>query len=151
MRIACNICTTFFVSLLLQKCFKNRIMAKRLSRNFVVEVKSLSHVQHFVTSWTAAHQASLSITISLSLFKLKFIESVIPSKHLILCCPLLFLPSDFPSIRVFPMSQLFSSMQFGSLTQSCLTLCDPMDYIVHGILQARILEWVGFPFYRGSS
>ena len=151
MRIACNICTTFLVSLLLQKCFKNRIMAKRLSRNFVDEVQSLSHVQLFVTSWTAAHQASLSIAISLNLFKLKFIESVIPSKHLILCCPLLFLPSDFPSIRVFPMSQLFSSMQFGSIAQSCLTLCDPMDYIVHGILQARILEWVAFPFSRGSS
>ena len=37
------------------------------------------------------------------------------------------------------------------VTQSCLTLCDPMDYIVHGILQARILEWVAFPFSRGSS
>ena len=64
-------------------------------------VQSLSHVQLFATPWTAARQASLSITNSQSLLKLMFIESVMPSNHLILCCPLLFLPSVFPSIRVF--------------------------------------------------
>ena len=64
-------------------------------------VQSLSHVQFFVTPWTAAHQASLSITNSQSLLKLMSIESVMPSNHLILCCPLLPL-SIFPSIRVFP-------------------------------------------------
>ena len=64
-------------------------------------VQSLSHVWPFVTPWTAAHQASLSITNSQSLLKLMSIESVIPSNHLILCCPLLLLPSIFPSIRVF--------------------------------------------------
>ena len=64
-------------------------------------VQSLSHARHFVTPWTAARQASLSITISLSLFKLMSIESVRPSNHLILCHPLLLLPSIFPSIRVF--------------------------------------------------
>ena len=53
------------------------------------------------TPWTAAHQASLSITNSRSLLKLMSIESVMPSNHLILCCPLLLLPSIFPSIRVF--------------------------------------------------
>ena len=51
--------------------------------------------------WIAAHQASLSFTISPSLLRLMCIESVMPSNHLILCCPLLFLPSIFPSIRVF--------------------------------------------------
>ena len=61
----------------------------------------LSHVRLFVTPWTAARQASLSITISRSLFKLMSIKSVMPSKHLILCRPLLLLPSVFPSIRVF--------------------------------------------------
>ena len=61
----------------------------------------LSHVQFFATPWTAAHQASLSITNSQSLPKLISIESVMPSNHLILCCPLLLLPSIFPSIRVF--------------------------------------------------
>ena len=55
----------------------------------------------FVILWTAACQASLSFTISHSLFKFMSIELVMPSKHLIVCCPLLFLPSIFPSIRVF--------------------------------------------------
>ena len=64
-------------------------------------VQSLSHVRLFVTSWTAARQASLSITNSRSLFKLMSVESVMPSNHLILCCPLLLLPSIFSSIRVF--------------------------------------------------
>ena len=65
-------------------------------------VQSLSHVELFVTTpWTVAHQASLSITNSWSLLKLMSIESVMPSNHLILCCPLLLLPSIFPSIRVF--------------------------------------------------
>ena len=54
-----------------------------------------------MTPWTAAHQASLSFTISQSVFKLISIESVMPSNHLILCCPLLLLPSNFPNIRVF--------------------------------------------------
>ena len=64
-------------------------------------VQSLSHVQLFATPCTAAHQASLSITNSQSLFKLMSIESVMPSSHLILCRPLLLLPSIFPRIRVF--------------------------------------------------
>ena len=64
-------------------------------------VQSLSHVQFFVTPWTAAPQASLSITNSRSLPKLISIESVRPSSHLILCRPLLLLPPIPPSIRVF--------------------------------------------------
>ena len=64
-------------------------------------VQSLSHVWLFATPWTAAHQASLSFSISPSLLKLMSIESMMPSNHLILCRPLLLLPSVFPSIRVF--------------------------------------------------
>ena len=64
-------------------------------------VRLLSHVQLFVTPWTAAHQASLSITNSRSLLKLMSIELVMPSNHLILCCSLLLLPSIFPRIRIF--------------------------------------------------
>ena len=64
-------------------------------------VQSLSCVQLFATPWTTAHQASLSITNSQSLLKLMSIELMIPSKHLILCHPLLLLPSILPSIRVF--------------------------------------------------
>ena len=61
----------------------------------------IRYVRLFVTPWTAAHQASLSITNSRSLLKLMSIESVMASNHLILCHPLLLLPSIFPSIRVF--------------------------------------------------
>ena len=64
-------------------------------------VQSLSRVRLFATPWTAACQASLSITNSWSVLKLTSIESVMPSNHLILCCPLLLPPSIFPSIRVF--------------------------------------------------
>ena len=67
----------------------------------VSSVQSLSHVWLFVTPWTAAPQASLFITNSQSLLKLMSIESVIPFNHLILCRPLLLLPSIFPSIKVF--------------------------------------------------
>ena len=70
-------------------------------RSLSPSVQSLSHVRLFATPLTAAHQASLSITNSWSLLKLMSIESVMPSNHLILCHPLLFLPSSFPSIRVF--------------------------------------------------
>ena len=63
-------------------------------------IQSLSHVRLFATPWTAAHQASLSITNSQSPLRLMSIKSVMPFNHLILCCPLL-LPSIFPSIRVF--------------------------------------------------
>ena len=75
---------------------------------FLVAVQSLSHVWLFVTPWTAAPQATLSFIIW-SWLKLKFIELVMPSNHFILCCPLLLLPSIFPSIRSFPMSWLFAS------------------------------------------
>ena len=64
-------------------------------------VQMLSNVWHFATPWTATHQASLSFTVSRSLLKLMSIESVMQSNHLILCCPLLLLPSIFPIIRVF--------------------------------------------------
>ena len=75
----------------------------------ISSVQSLSRVQLFVTPWTAARQFSLSITNSWSSLRLMSIESVMPSKHLILCCPLLFPPSIFPSIRVFSYSQFFAS------------------------------------------
>ena len=64
-------------------------------------VQSLSCVRLFATPWTAVHQASLSITISWSLLKLMSTESVMPSSHLVLCRPLLLLPSVFPSIKIF--------------------------------------------------
>ena len=78
-------------------------VANSFSRSIVdfVIVQSLSRVRLFATPWTAARQASLSITSSQSLLKLVSVESVMPSDHPILCRPLL-PPSIFPSIRVFP-------------------------------------------------
>ena len=76
--------------------------------NFSVQF-SRSVVSHSATPWTAAHQASLSITNSRSLLKLISIVSVMPSNHLILCRPVLLPPSIFPSIRVFQMSQFSAS------------------------------------------
>ena len=70
-------------------------------------VQLLSHVRLFATPWTAAHQAFLSITNSWSIPKLMSIELVMPSSHLILCHPLLLLPSIFPSIRVFSNESVF--------------------------------------------
>ena len=67
----------------------------------ISSVQLLSHVPLFAIPWTAARQASLSITNSWSLLKLMSIASVMPSNHLILCCPLLLPPSIFPTIRVF--------------------------------------------------
>ena len=75
--------------------------AMNFDKRMIVSVQSLSHVWLFLTPWTAASQASLSITNSRSLLKLMCIESVMPSNHLIFCCPLLLLPSIFPSFRVF--------------------------------------------------
>ena len=80
---------------------KSNALSVLLIADFVVIVKLLSHVRRFVTPWTAACQSSLSFTICQSLLKLMFIESVMPSNHLILCHHLLLLPSVIPSIRVF--------------------------------------------------
>ena len=91
-------------------CPKNRLFIRPhlsplvttdLSTVSISSVQLLSCVQLFATPWTAACQASLSITNSWSLLKLMSFESVMPSNHLILCRPLLLLPSIFPSIRVF--------------------------------------------------
>ena len=85
------------VMLIFQACSSSLLWILLASQS----VQSLSHVQLFATPWTAAHQASLSITKSQSLLRFMYIELVMPSNHLILCCPLLLLPSIFPTIRVF--------------------------------------------------
>ena len=90
-------------------CFVKQSRKPKISVQFS-SVQSVSHVWLFATPWITACQASLSITSSQSLLKLLSIESVMPSNHLILCCPLLFPPSVFPSIRVFfHISQFFAS------------------------------------------
>ena len=137
-------------------------------------VQLLSRVGLFATPRIAAHQASLSITNSQSSPKLISIESVLPSSHPILCCPLLLLPPiPPPSIRVFFSNESTLRMRWpkywsfsfsispskGHLAvaaaaksrQSCPTLFDPIDSSppgssVPGILQARILDWVTSSF-----
>ena len=124
----------------------------------------------FVTLWTAAHQVSLSFTLSCSLLKFMSIESVMPSNHLMLCHPLLLLPSIFPSTRVFSNESKFSLPKELQTTtkrlslsllwaaakslQSCPTLCNPIDGSppgsIPGILQARTLEWVAISFSNAS-
>ena len=90
-------------------------------------VQLLSRVLLFGTPWTAAHQASLSVTNSWSLFKLISIESVMPSSHLILCHPLLLLPSVFPSIGPFPTSWLLASGGWISTGGSASSWVLPMN------------------------
>ena len=79
----------------------NYLMVSHLTMMLLLLFSLLSCDQLFVIPWTIAHEASLSFTVSRSLLKLMFIESVMPSNHFILCRPLLLLPSVFPSIRVF--------------------------------------------------
>ena len=79
-----------------------------MADDWLAVVQTFSHVQLFVTPWTAARQASLSCAISQSLLKLISFELVMPSNHLILCCPILLMPSIFSIIRIFS-SQLFTS------------------------------------------
>ena len=97
----CHIFIFKYIKLNLSWYFKNM--------SFFASVQLLSRVWFFVTPWTAAHQPSLSITNSRSPPKPMSIESVMPSNHLILCCPLLLLPQSFPASESFPMSQLFPS------------------------------------------
>ena len=85
------------------RCLWNGVNGAGISDGSV----QLSHVWFFVTPWTATHQASLSITNFRSSLKLMSIESVMPSKHLILCHPLLLPPPIFPSIRVFSNESVF--------------------------------------------
>ena len=119
----------------------------------VISVQSLSHVWLSATLWTAAHQASLSITNTRSLLKPMSIESVMPSSHLIHCRPLLLLPSIFPSIRVFPNESM--SLRGGAAENQdidigdwalyplwkCQTLAEPMLLFVKPIWWGRPSHW----------
>ena len=87
----------------METLYQNWVNCQRLHQT----IQSLSRL--FATPWTVARQASLSITSSWSLLKLMSIESVMPSNHLLLCHPLILLPSIFPASGSFPMSQFFTS------------------------------------------
>ena len=94
-------CSGLGTSFQREYCHQGMTIEMFMTIKMFSSVQSFGCVRLFATPWTAACQASLSITNSWSLLKLTFIESVMPSNHLILCHPLLLLPSTFPSIRVF--------------------------------------------------
>ena len=106
----------------------------------------LSHVQLFATPWTAARQASLSITNSRNLLKLMSIELVMPSNHLILCCPLLLLPSIFPSIRVFS-NELILSIRWPKYWSFSFSISPSNDY--SGLISFRI-DWFDLLAVQGT-
>jgi len=110
-------------------------------------IQSLSHVQFFVTPWTAAHQASLSITNSWSLLKLMCIESVMPSNHLILLCPLLLLPSIFPSIRVFSSESVFC-IRWAKCWSFSFSISPSNEYL--GLISFR-MDWLDLLAVQGLS
>ena len=142
----------------------NQSILKDISPAYSLEGLMLKlKLQYFVTPWTAARQASLSITNSRTLPKLMSIKSVMPSSHLILCCPLLLLPSIFSSIRVFSSESVLcirwpkywsfsfsiSSVQFSSVTQSCPILCDPMNHSMPGLpVYHQLLEFTPTHVHR---
>ena len=109
-------------------------------------VQLLSHVQLFATPWTAACQASLSITNSRSMLKLMSIESVRPSNHLILYCPLLFLPSIFSSIRVFSNESVLH-FRWPKYWSFGLSMSPSNDYT--GLISLR-MDWLDLLAVQGT-
>ena len=109
-------------------------------------VQSLSSVQLFVTPWTAAREASLSITNSWSLLKLMSIELVMPSNHLIFCLPLLLLLSIFLSIRSFPMSK-FLHIRWPKYWSFSFSISPSNEY--SGLISFRI-DWLDVLAVQGT-
>ena len=109
-------------------------------------VQSLGHVQLFVTPWTAACQASLSITNSRSLLKFMSIESVMPSNHLILCHPLLLPPSIIPSIRVFS-NELVLHIRWPKYWSFSFSISSSNEY--SGLISFRI-DWLDLLAVQGT-
>ena len=106
----------------------------------------LSHVQLFATPWTAARQASLSITNSWSLLKFMSIVLVMPSNHLTLCFPLLLPPSIFPSIRVFS-NELVLCMRWPKYRSFSFSISPPNEY--SGLISFR-MYWLDLPVAQGT-
>ena len=114
--------------------------------SFLSSVQSLSRVRLFATPWTTACQASLPITNSQSLLKLMSIESVISSSHLILCHPLLFLPSVFPSIKVFSKESVLC-IRWPKYWSFSFNISPSNDY--SGLISFRI-DWLDLFVVQGS-
>ena len=112
----------------------------------IESVQSLSHVQFFATPWTAARQASLSITNSPSLLKLKSLKLVMPSNHLILCHPLLLPPSILPSIRVFS-SESVLHIRWPKYWSFSFSISPSNEY--SGLISFR-MDWLGLLAVQGT-
>ena len=110
-------------------------------------VQSLSHVQLFATPWSAACQAFLSITNSWSSPKPMSIESVMPSNHLILCHPLLLLPSIFPSIRVFSNESVLHWLRWPRYWSFNFSISPSNEY--SGLISFR-MDWLDLLAVRGT-
>ena len=119
---------------------------KTISSVWFSWVQSLSRLQLFVTPWTAAHQASPSITNSQSLLKLMSIESVMASNHLILCRPLLLLPAIFPSIRVFSNESVLC-IRWPKYCSFSFSISPSKEY--SGLISFRI-DWFGLLAVQGT-
>ena len=113
---------------------------------FVVVVQPLSRVRLFVTPWTAARQASLSYTISQNLLKLMSIESMRPSNHLILCRPLILLPSIFLNIRIFSI-ELVLHIRWPKDWSFSFTISSSTEY--PGLISFRI-DWFDLFIIQGT-
>ena len=124
----------------------NKILEVVLLGQSISSLQSLSHVWLFATPWTAAHQASLLITNSQSMLKLMSIGSVMPSNHLILCHPLLLLPSPSPASVSFPVSLFFTSggPKYWSFSFS---ISPSNEY--SGLISLRI-DWFDFLAVQGT-
>ena len=109
-------------------------------------VQLLDRVRLFVTPWAAAQQASLSFTISQTLLKFMSIESVMPSNHLIHCRPLLFLPSNFPSIRVFSI-ELVPCIRQPKYCSFCFSINSSNEY--SGLISFTV-DWVDVFAVQGT-
>ena len=116
--------------------------------SWFIVVQLLSHVQLFAIPWIEACQASLSFTISLSLLILMFIESVMPSTCLIVCYPLLLLPSIFPSIRVFSVSESALCIRWLKYWSFCFSNSPSSEY--SGLIFFRI-DWFRINWFKRLS
>ena len=120
-------------------------MTEEYSIVYISSLQLLSHVWLFATPWIAARQASLSISNSQSLLKPMSIELVMPSNHLILCCPLL-LPSIFPSTRVFP-NESALRIRWPKYWSFSFSISPSNEY--SGLISSRI-DWFDFLAIQGT-
>ena len=121
-------------------------MAQAATGGVLDAVQLLSCVQLFAAPWTAAYQASLAITISGSLLKLMSIELVMPSNHLVLCRPLLLLPSTFPSIKVFS-NELALCIRWPKYWSFSFSISSSSEY--SGLISFRI-DWLDLLAVQGT-